>query len=68
MGFLDNAKNKLSDAVDKNGDKISQGLDKAAGFVNEKTGHKHADKIDGGLAKAKDALDGLDGKKGDDLR
>ena len=30
MGFLDDAKNKLRDAVDSQGDNIAKGLDKAA--------------------------------------
>ena len=65
MGFLDDAKKKLEDAVDKHGDKIGQGLDKAAGFVDEKTGGKYHDKIEGGAGKAKDALDKLDGRNDD---
>lgn len=67
MGFLDDAKKTLEDAVDKHGDKISEGLDKAAALADEKTGGKYADKIEAGLSRAKGALDGLDGK-GDDLR
>ena len=46
MGFLDKAKAKLTDAVDQHGDKIAEGIDKAGAFANEKTGGKHADKID----------------------
>jgi hypothetical protein len=65
MGFLDDAKDKLQDAVDSQGDKIGDGLDRAAGLVDEKTGGKYADKIDGGTEKAKDALDNLDGKNDD---
>ena len=65
MGFLDNAKDKLSKAVDEHGDKIEDGLDKAAGFVDDKTGGKHADKISSATDKAKDALDKLDGKNDD---
>ena len=68
MGFLDNAKSKLTDAVDKSGDKIGDGLDKAGDMVDKKTGGKHSGKIDTGVAKAKDARDGLDGKKDDDLK
>ena len=34
-------------------------------MVDEKTGGKHADKIDAGADKAKDALDNLDGKDDD---
>jgi hypothetical protein len=65
MGFLDDAKKKLGDAVDKHGDKISDGLDKAAGKLDEKTGGKYTDKIDTGVRRTKDALDGLDGKNDD---
>jgi hypothetical protein len=64
---LDQAKNKLGDAVDKHGDQIGEGLDKVAKLADEKTKGKYTDKIDTGLGKAKDALDGLDGKN-DDIR
>ena len=67
MGFLDNAKNKLNDAVDQHGDKISDGIDKAAALADEKTGGKHTDKIESATGKAKDALGKLDGKN-DDLK
>ena len=65
MGFLDNAKAKLGKAVDDHGDKIAQGIDKAGRAVNERTGGKHADKIDKATGKARDALDSLDGKNDD---
>ena len=54
-----------SKAVDDHGDKIAQGIDKAGAFANEKTGGKHADKIDQATGKARDALDSLDGKNDD---
>jgi hypothetical protein len=65
VGFLDDAKDKLTDAVDKAGDKIGDGLDKAGELASDKTGGKHDDKIEAGIEKAKDALDGLDGKDDD---
>ncbi len=65
MGFLDKAKGKLTDAVDKHGEKISGGIDKAAAAADKKTGNKHHDTIAGGAEKAKDALDNLDGKNDD---
>ena len=68
MGFLDNAKDKLTKAVDEHGDKIAGGIDKAAHAVDQRTGGKHSDKISGGAAKAKDALDKLDGKDDDIAR
>ena len=64
---LGDAKKKLSQAVDKHGDQIGEGLDKAAKLADEKTKGKYKDKIDTGLGKTKDALDGLDGKN-DDIR
>ena len=67
MGFLDKLRGKASDAVDEHGDKIADGIDKAADVADEKTGGKHTDKIDAGADKAKDALDKLDGKD-DDLK
>ncbi|MGF9755101.1 antitoxin [Microvirga sp. 0TCS3.31] len=65
MSFMDKAKAKLTDAVDQHGDKIAQGIDKAGSVVNEKTGGKHADKIDQATGKARDALDSLDGRNDD---
>lgn len=67
MGFLDDAKAKLTAAVDSQGDKIADGLDKVGDLVDEKTGGKYTDKIDAGTDKAADALDSLDGKN-DDIR
>ena len=57
MSFLDKAKAKLSDAVDKHGDKISGGIDKAAAAAERKTGGRHTDKIAGATGKAREALD-----------
>jgi hypothetical protein len=65
MGFLDNAKDKLTKAVDQHGDKIAQGLDKAGELADKKTKGKYSDKIESGLGKAKGALDKLDGKDDD---
>ena len=65
MGFLDKLKGTVGKAVDDHGDKIAQGIDKAADVVDQKTGGKHHDKIAQGTDKAKDALDKLDGKNDD---
>ena len=65
MSFLDKAKAAVTDAVDQHGDKIAQGIDKAGSVVNEKTGGKHAEKIDLATGKARDTLDSLDGKNDD---
>jgi hypothetical protein len=67
MGFLDKLKGQAKDAVDKHGDKIAAGVDKAADALDKKTGGKHHDTIVKGSTRAKDALDKLDGKN-DDIR
>ena len=65
MGFLSDVKSKLTRAVDSQGEKIGDGLDKAAGLADKKTDGKYSDKIETGVDKAKDALDRLDGKDDD---
>ena len=65
MGFLDKAKKQLTDAVDKHGNKIGDGLDRVAAEADKRTGGKHTDKIEQGVAKAKDGLDRLDGRNDD---
>lgn len=65
MGFLDMFKRKTTDAVDDHGQKIGDGLDKAADVADDKTGGKYSEQIDSGADKAKDTLDSLDGKNDD---
>lgn len=60
-------KGKVADAVDEHGPRIGQGIDKAAGFVDEKTGHKYSDKIDKATGLVKGGLDKIDGKSDSDL-
>lgn len=52
MGIFDKAK----DLLNQHPDKVEQGLDRAAGLADQKTGGKHADKIDKGVSVAKDKL------------
>ncbi|MEX0429394.1 antitoxin [Nocardioides sp. DS6] len=59
MGFLDDAIDKAKDLAEDHPDQVSAGLDKAEGLINEKTGGKFEDQLDGGVEKAKDAL-GID--------
>jgi len=61
MSFLDMARAAVGDAVDKHGDKIAVGLDKAATLADQKTGGKHSAMIAQGTARAKDALGRLGG-------
>lgn len=74
MGFLDkllgrrgDLKEKLADAVDQHGDRIGEGVDKAADYIDGRTGGKLGDNADTAADRAKDALDSLDGKD-DDIR
>jgi len=59
---LDRLKRQAGEVVDKHGDKITKGLDKAGHLADQRTGGKHHDKIDKGVRKAKDALDKIDRK------
>jgi len=65
MSFFDKARKGLSDAVDKHGDQIGEGIDKAAATIDDRTGGKHAGKLAEGAERAKDALDRLDGRDDD---
>ncbi|HEX5118463.1 MAG TPA: antitoxin [Pseudonocardiaceae bacterium] len=47
MGIGENM-DKLKDLAGKHRDQVSQGLDKAGEFIDEKTGHQHSDQIDKG--------------------
>lgn len=62
MGFMDKAKGQLTGLVDKHGDKVAGGIDKAASTINQKTKGKYADKIQKGSGAAKSALHKMDGK------
>ncbi|MBT2383902.1 antitoxin [Streptomyces sp. ISL-11] len=74
MGLLDTlkaklapAKEKVGDLAQQHGDKIEQGLEKAAKAVDEKTKGKYSRQIRTGTGKAKEAIDRLaekDGKNG----
>ena len=64
MSFLDKARGKLTEAVDKHGDKIATGIDKAAAAADKRTGGKHGTTIAGGAAKAKEALQKLPRREG----
>jgi hypothetical protein len=55
VGFLDKVKGLLGG----NKDKASQGIDKAAGVADDKTGGKYTEQIDTGAQKAKEAVEKL---------
>jgi hypothetical protein len=66
MSFLDKAKDAAKKAVDEHGDKVSAATDRAGALIDQKTGHKHTDKIETGKRKVEEALDNLD-RKNDDI-
>lgn len=54
MGLFDKVKNFAS----KNPDKVGQGVDKVGDMIDERTGGKHADKIDKAQDMARERLTG----------
>jgi hypothetical protein len=71
MGFMDSlkarlapARDKVSDLAAQHGDRIGQGLDKAAHTVDQRTNGKYSDRIDAGTGKAKDAIERMSQKGG----
>ncbi|MBZ5734628.1 antitoxin [Nocardioides sp. TRM66260-LWL] len=79
MGFLDKlgkvdrktlesaarqARTKVGQVVDQHGDKIADGIDKAAKAADQRTGGKHHDRIAQGAAKAKDGVRRLESDGG----
>ncbi len=65
MGMFDEMKDKLTEAVDSHGEQVGEGIDKLGDMVDERTGGQYAEQVDMGQARAKEALDGLDGQDDD---
>jgi hypothetical protein len=76
MGIVDKAKDALAGAkgkaaglAEEHGDKVTAAVDKATGFVDEKTKHKftpHLEKVHDVTASAISKVAGKDGKDGKD--
>ncbi|TDC46587.1 antitoxin [Jiangella ureilytica] len=64
MGF-DEIKNKVTGLISGNADKVGDGVDKATDFIDDKTGGKYSEHLEGVDDKARDFIDGLDGEKGE---
>ena len=60
---LKNLKVKAEDLAEAHGEKISDGLEKAGDFIDDKTDGKHSDKIDTAVDKAQDYVEKLGEKK-----
>lgn len=63
MGLFDDIKHKAEDLAENHGDKIAQGIDKAADLADKKTKGKHSGHIETGATKAKEAVEKL-GERG----
>ncbi|BCJ26851.1 antitoxin [Actinocatenispora sera] len=55
--LADKATDRARGLAAEHNDKIDAKLDRAAGFIDEKTGGKYSDKIGTGVVRAKDSLD-----------
>lgn len=66
MGMFDRLKDKAAEMIGEHGDKAEEGVDKAAEFVDDKTGGKYSDQIDTGAEKAKDMMGNLGGDQNRD--
>jgi hypothetical protein len=55
--LADKATDRARGLAAEHNDKIDAKLDRAAGFLDEKTGGKYSDKIGTGVGRAKDGLD-----------
>ncbi len=62
---LDSLKDKAAELLDEHSDKIKDGIDKAAGLADDKTGGQHTEKISSVADQAKDVVDKLAGSKND---
>ena len=64
MGVTDSAGDMVDKAKDKvagHSEQVKDGVDKAAGAADEKTGGQHSDKIEKGADAVKEGLDKLGG-------
>lgn len=64
MGFADNLKgivDKGKELAAENSDKIEDVVDKAGDFIDDKTGGKFAEQVDGAQQGANDYVNGLGG-------
>ncbi len=51
---------KAKDLAAEHEDKVSDGIEKVADVIDDKTEGKYSDQIDQGVEKAKDLVEGLD--------
>ncbi|MDQ4489650.1 antitoxin [Sinomonas sp. ASV486] len=59
MSFLDDIKGKAEELIGGNADAVKGGIEKAGDFIDEKTGGKLADQVDGVQQAASEFVGGL---------
>ncbi|GAB3619324.1 antitoxin [Glutamicibacter sp. PS] len=62
-GNLDGLKDKASQFASEHSDQISDGIEKAGDFVDDKTGGKFAEQVDGAQEGAQNFLNNLGGEE-----
>ena len=60
MGLFDEMKDKATELIQGNSDKVDDAVEKAGDLLDEKTGGQFSDKVDMAQEKAKEIGDGLD--------
>ncbi|PYI38375.1 hypothetical protein CVS30_10650 [Arthrobacter psychrolactophilus] len=58
MSIFDDIKGKAEELLGSHGDQVKDGIEKAGDFVDDKTGGKFADQVDGVQKAASDFVDG----------
>ena len=59
MSFPDDIKGKAEGLIGSNTDAVNGGIEKAGDFVDDRTGAKYADQVDGAQKAASDYVSGL---------
>lgn len=62
MGIFDTIRTKTEKVIDQHGEKVANGIDRAAATASSRTGGKHDDRIGKVASGAKGALTRLDGR------
>ena len=60
MGLFDEMKDKATELIQGNSDKVDDAVEKAGDVVDEKTGGQYAEHVDTAQAKVKEVADNLD--------
>ncbi|MBB1243371.1 antitoxin [Streptomyces durbertensis] len=63
---LKNLKDKVEDLAESHGEKITEGLEKAGDFIDDKTSGKYSKQIDTGVDKAQEFVERLGDRKSGD--